>query len=258
MRPGFRWPADGVQLENSSRTPAFLHAAPPVPATAAVADRVSLLAWARKYDAAMAAHAEPRLHLERRARRLAWSGNAWHLIEFAIAIAAGISAGSIALVAFGIDSLIEFAAGGVIVWLFSGGRGTSEAAERRAQRIIAMSFFGLAVYVLVESVRAFTGAHPEPSWVGIGLAAVTAPTMPLLARAKRRVGHQLGSRATVSEGGQNMLCAYLSVALLAGLGANAVLSWWWADPLAGLVIAAAAAQEGRTAWRGEACGDDCC
>ena len=113
----------------------------------------------------MATHTEPRLHLERRARRLAWSGNAWHLIEFAIAIAAGISAGSIALVAFGIDSLIEFAAGGVIVWLFSGGRGTSEAAERRAQRIIAMSFFGLAVYVLVESVRAFT-----PSRAGSGSA----------------------------------------------------------------------------------------
>jgi divalent metal cation (Fe/Co/Zn/Cd) transporter len=202
--------------------------------------------------------ADPRSHLERRARRLAWGGNAWHLIEFAIAIGAGISAGSIALVAFGIDSLIEFAAGGVIVWLFSGGRGASESAERRAQQMIALSFFVLAVYVVIESVRAFAGAHPEASRVGIGLAAVTAPTMPLLANAKRRVGHQLGSRATVSEGSQNMLCAYLSVALLVGLGANALLGWWWADPLAGLVIAAAAVREGREAWRGKACSDGCC
>jgi divalent metal cation (Fe/Co/Zn/Cd) transporter len=198
-----------------------------------------------------------RPQLERRARRLAWGGNAWHLVEFAIAIGAGVSAGSVALVAFGIDSLIEFAAGGVIVWLFTGSRGSSKAAEQRAQRMIAVSFFGLAIYVLVESGRAFTGAHPDVSWVGIGLAATTAPTMPLLARAKRRVGHQLGSSATVSEGGQNMLCAYLSVALLVGLGANAVMGWWWADPLAGVVIAAAALQEGRAAWRGDSC-DDCC
>ncbi|MDT5117837.1 MAG: hypothetical protein QOE30_3576, partial [Mycobacterium sp.] len=137
--------------------------------------------------------AEPRAQLERRARRLAWGGSAWHLIEFAIAIGAGVAAGSVALVAFGIDSLIEFAAGGVILWLFSGGRGESGGAERRAQRMIAVSFFALAVYVLVESVRAFNGTHPEVSWVGIALAAVTAPTMPLLARAKRRVGRELGS-----------------------------------------------------------------
>jgi divalent metal cation (Fe/Co/Zn/Cd) transporter len=200
--------------------------------------------------------AEPRAQLERRARRLAWGGSAWHLIEFAIAIGAGVAAGSVALVAFGIDSLIEFAAGGVILWLFSGGRGESGGAERRAQRMIAASFFALAAYVLVESVRAFTGTHPDVSWVGIGLAAVTAPTMPLLARAKRRVGRELGSSATVSEGGQSMLCACLSVALIVGLGANAIFGWWWADPLAGLVIAAAAVHEGRGAWRGESC-DHC-
>jgi divalent metal cation (Fe/Co/Zn/Cd) transporter len=204
------------------------------------------------------APAGDRERLERRARRLAWGGNAWHLIEFAIAVGAGMTAGSVALVAFGIDSLIEFAAGGVIVWLFSGGRGASEAAEQRAQRMMAVSFFALAVYVLVESVRSSTGGHPDASWVGIGLAAVTAPTMPLLARAKRRVGHELGSSATVSEGSQNMLCAYLSVALFIGLGANALLGWWWADPLAGLVIAAAAVEEGRAAWRGDSCGDGCC
>jgi divalent metal cation (Fe/Co/Zn/Cd) transporter len=202
----------------------------------------------------MATVAETRPELERRARLLAWGGNCWHLVEFAIAVGAGVAASSVALVAFGIDSMIEFAAGGVVLWLFSGGRGESEAAERRAQQMIAVSFYGLAAYVVVESVRAFTGTHPHASYVGIGLALVTAPMMPLLARAKRRVGRQLGSRATESEGQQNMVCAYLSIALLIGLGANALFGWWWADPLAGLVIATMALREGREAWRG----DDCC
>ena len=203
----------------------------------------------------MSAVTEPRPNLERRARRLALGGNAWHLVEFAIAIAAGIAASSVALVAFGIDSLIEFAAGGVIIWLFSAGRGASPAAERRAQQLIAISFFALAAYVVADSIRAFTGDHPEVSYVGIGLALVTAPTMPLLARAKRRVGARLNSRATTSEANQNMICAYLSIALLVGLGANALLGWWWADPIAGLVIAVVAVREGRDAWGGE---DDCC
>ena len=199
-----------------------------------------------------------RVRLERRARRLAWGGNVWHVAEFAIALAAGIAASSIALVGFGIDSLIEVLAGSVVVWLFTGRRLGSEAAERRAQQVIAVSFLLLAAYVAVESVRTLAGSvHPDPSWVGIGLAAVTAPTMPLLARAKRRVGHRLGSAATVAEGAQNLLCAYLSVALLAGLGANALLGWWWADPLAGLAIAAVAAREGLESWRGRACADGC-
>src|SRR6185503_12980569 len=196
--------------------------------------------------------------LERRARRLAWGANAWHVAEFAIALAAGISAGSIALIGFGIDSLIEVLAGGVILWLFTGRRRGSAVAERRAQLAIAATFFLLAGYVAVESVRTLIdGDHPDVSWVGIALAAVTAPTMPLLARAKRRVGHQLESAATVSEGAQNMVCAYLSIALLLGLGANAFLGWWWADPLAGLAIAAVAAREGLESWRGRACGDGC-
>lgn len=200
-----------------------------------------------------------RVRLERRARRLAWGGNLWHVAEFTIAMAAGLAASSIALVAFGIDSLIEVVAGSAVVWLFTGRRLRSEAAERRAQRVIAVSFFLLAVYVGVESVRTLLGSgHPDASWPGIGLAAVTAPTMPLLARAKRRVGRRLGSAATVSEGAQNLLCAYLSVALLVGLGANGLFGWWWADPLAGLVIAVVAAREGLESWRGRGCADDCC
>jgi divalent metal cation (Fe/Co/Zn/Cd) transporter len=198
-----------------------------------------------------------RARLERRAKLLAWSGNAWHVVEFAIAFGAGIAASSVALVGFGIDSLIEVAAGTVIVWLFSGGRGSSHAAERRAQQLIAASYALLVVYVGVEAIRDLGGSHhPGVSWVGIGLAAFTAPTMPVLARLKRSVGRRLNSSATVSEAGQNMICAYLSIALLVGLLANAVLGWWWADPVAALVIAAVAAREGVDAWRGESC--DCC
>jgi divalent metal cation (Fe/Co/Zn/Cd) transporter len=205
----------------------------------------------------MATAVATRLQFERRARMLAWGGSAWHLVEFAVAVAAGIAASSVALVAFGIDSLIEVAGGGVILWLFSGARGRSDAAERQAQRLIAVLFYALGLYVVAASVHAFTGAHPGTSSAGIGLALVTTPTMPLLARAKRRVGRQLGSRATESEGRQNMICAYLSIALLAGLGVNALLGWWWADPLAGLVIAAVAVREGREAWRGDPAGDCC-
>lgn len=199
-----------------------------------------------------------RPNLERRARMLAWGGNAWHLIEFAIALSAGIAAGSVALVAFGVDSLIEVAAGLTIVWRFSGSRLGSATSERRAQQLIALSYFVLAAYVAVESVRDLVGGHePGVSWVGIGLAAVTAPTMPLLARAKRRVGHALGSAATVGEGGQNLICAYLSIALLVGLLANALFGWWWADPAAALVIGAVAIREGVETWRGDACCDTC-
>jgi divalent metal cation (Fe/Co/Zn/Cd) transporter len=121
--------------------------------------------------------------------------------------------------------------------------------------LIAICFFALGAYIVADSIRAFAGDHPEPSYVGIGLALVTAPTMPLLARAKRRVGHKLNSRATTSEANQNMICAYLSIALLIGLGANALFGWWWADPIAGIVIAAVVLREGREAWNGE---DDCC
>jgi divalent metal cation (Fe/Co/Zn/Cd) transporter len=200
---------------------------------------------------------EERARLERRAKLLAWSGNAWHLIEFGIAVGAGIAAGSVALIGFGADSLIEGLAGFVIVWLFSGGRGSSERAERRAQQLIATSYFVLAAYIGIESVRDLLGGHhPSPSWIGIGLAAFTAPTMPLLAAAKRRVGHQLNSSATISEAQQNQICAYLSIALLVGLSLNALAGWWWADPVAALLIGVVALREGIESWRGRHC--DCC
>jgi len=137
---------------------------------------------------------EERARLERRARLLAWGGNSWHVVEFAIAVGAGIVAGSVALIGFGIDSLIESLAAFVIVWLFTGGRGSSEASERRAQRMIAASYFVLVAYIGVEASRDLLGGHhPQASWVGIGLAAFTAPTMPLArpSKAERRPEAQL-------------------------------------------------------------------
>jgi divalent metal cation (Fe/Co/Zn/Cd) transporter len=199
-----------------------------------------------------------RARIERQARLLAWGGIAWHFVEFAIALVAGIAAGSIALIGFGADSLIESLAGFVVLWLFTGRRLGSAGAERRAQQLIAASFFVLAAYVGAEAIRTFVaGNHPDTSWIGVGLAAFTAPTMPLLAIVKRRVGHKLNSAATVKEASQTQLCAYLSVALLIGLLANALLGWWWADPAAALVIAAVALKEGRESWRGEGCCDAC-
>ena len=200
--------------------------------------------------------ARERARLVRRARLLAWGGIAWHAAEAAIAVGFGIAASSIALIGFGIDSLIESLAGFVVLWRFASSRSYLQAAERRAQQLIAGSFFLLAAYVTVEAARSLAAAdRPDAAWVGIALAAVTAPTMPLLAVAKRRVGRALGSGATVSEGAQNMVCAYLSLALFAGLGANALFGWWWADPAAALLIAGVAVREGIASWRGHACCD---
>jgi divalent metal cation (Fe/Co/Zn/Cd) transporter len=200
--------------------------------------------------------AEDRAALVRRARLLAWAGVGWHVIEAAIAILAGLAASSIALIGFGADSLIESVAGLIVLWRFAS---TSPGAERRAQQLIAISFYVLAAYVAIEATRALIGGdEPSTSWVGIGLAAFTAATMPPLAIAKARVGAKLNSSATTSEGRQNMLCAYLSLGLLAGLGANALLGWWWADPVTALAIAAIAVREGRDAWRGEDPACACC
>lgn len=199
-----------------------------------------------------------RARLERKARLLAWGGIGYHLLEAAVAIGAGLAAGSIALIGFGADSLIESLAGFVVVWLFTGARLGSSTAERRAQQLIAISFFVLAAYVGIEATRTLIGGdHPEVSWLGIGLAAFTAATMPLLAAWKRRVGRSLNSAATVKEASQTQLCAYLSIALLVGLGANALFGLWWMDPAAALVIAAVAVKEGRESWRGEACCETC-
>jgi divalent metal cation (Fe/Co/Zn/Cd) transporter len=204
------------------------------------------------------ARAPDRTRLVRRARFLARIGIAWHAIEAAVAVGAGIAASSIALVGFGADSVIEAAAGFILLWRFSESRATSDNAEVRAQKLIAVSFFAIAAYVSVEAVRSLAGGHhPDASWIGIGLAVATLATMPPLAAAKGRVADQLGSSATKSEGRQNLLCAYLSAALLVGLGANAVLGLWWADPATAVAIAGVAVNEGRQSWRGEACCGAC-
>jgi divalent metal cation (Fe/Co/Zn/Cd) transporter len=182
---------------------------------------------------------------------LAWVGLGWHAVEAAVAVAAGVIAGSVALVGFGADSLIELAAGLIVLWRLANGRALS---ERRAQQMIAVSFYLLSGYVAVEAILSFTASeHPAVSWVGIGLAAVTLATMPVLAAAKGRVAEELGSSASKSESRQTMLCAYLSAGLLVGLGLNALLGWWWADPITALGIAAVALKEGQDAWRGESC-----
>lgn len=194
--------------------------------------------------------------LVQRARLLAWAGLAWHGVEAAVALVAGIVAGSIALVGFGVDSLIEALAGVVVLWRFAGVRAASAEAETHAQRLVAGSFLALALYVGVEATRALLGGeHAAVSWTGMGLALVTLVAMPPLARAKARVGDALGSAAASAEGRQNLLCAYLSAALLVGLGANAAVGAWWADPIAALLVAAVAVHEARLAWRGE---DACC
>jgi divalent metal cation (Fe/Co/Zn/Cd) transporter len=192
--------------------------------------------------------------LARRVRLLSWLSLGWMTIEGAVAMIAGIVASSIALVGFGLDSVIEGVASVIIIWRFSGHRVFSHAAEERAQRLVAVQFFLLAPYVGFESIRVLVvGEHAEVSWVGIGLAVGSVIFMPMLAVAKERLADQLGSAATKGEGRQNMLCAYLAGALFVGLLGNAIAGAWWLDPLVGLLIAAVAVREGIDAWRGEGC-----
>jgi divalent metal cation (Fe/Co/Zn/Cd) transporter len=191
------------------------------------------------------------------ARRLSWLSLAWMSAEGAIAIIAGLLAGSVALIGFGLDSAIEGFASVIIIWRFTGARTLSERAERRAQQLVAVQFFLLAPYVAVEGIRTLVaGEHPGSSWLGIGLSISSLIGMPVLGQAKRRIGQRLGSVATKGEGAQNLLCAYLAGALLVGLLGNALLDLWWLDPAVALVIAAVAVREGIQAWRGEGCG--CC
>ena len=189
-----------------------------------------------------------------RVKLLSWFSLAWMTIEGGIAILAGILAGSIALVGFGIDSAIEGFASAIIVWRFTGNRMFSEAAEQRAQKLVAIQFFVLAPYVGFESLRALIeGHHPDVSPLGIALSASSVVLMPYLGIAKQRLADRLGSAATKGEGRQNMLCAYLAGALLVGLVGNALLAAWWLDPAVGLLIAGVAVKEGVEAWRGEGC-----
>ena len=189
-----------------------------------------------------------------RVKLLSWLSLGWMTVEGGVAILAGILAGSIALVGFGIDSAIEGFASAIIVWRFTGQRMFSDNAERRAQKLVALQFFLLAPYVGVESLRALVdGHHPEVSALGIALSVSSVVIMPYLGKAKQHLADQLGSAATKGEGRQNMLCAYLAGALLVGLLGNALLGAWWLDPTVGLLIAGVAIKEGLEAWRGVGC-----
>lgn len=196
--------------------------------------------------------AADRGRLGRRAQQLAAASVTYNLVEAVVAVSAGIAAGSVALIGFGLDSLVEVSSGLVILWQFR--HPLPESRERVALRLMAFSFFALATYVAFESVRALVGgAEPDPSPVGIALAAVSVVVMPLLSWAQRRTGRALGSNAVIADGTQTLLCTYLSAVLLVGLVLNATLGWAWADPIAGLLIAGMAAREGLEAWRGEGC-----
>ena len=185
----------------------------------------------------------------------------WNLVEGVVAVAAGAVAGSVSLVGFGLDSGIEVSAAVILGWRLRKERrsGCMADFDRRATRLIAASFAVLAGYVGVESVRDLLGgSEPNASAVGIVLAGLSLVLMPALARAKRRLAPVLGSRAAASEANQTTLCALMSGVLLAGLGLNAGLGWWWADPAAGLVIAALAGAEAVRTWRADALADTCC
>jgi divalent metal cation (Fe/Co/Zn/Cd) transporter len=195
---------------------------------------------------------EHRARLGRRAQLLAAASVAYNALEAVIAVTAGVVAGSVALVGFGLDSVVEVSSGLIILWQFR--HRLPETRERRALRLMAFAFFALATYVTVESVRGLVGtSEAAPSPVGIGLAIASLIIMPFLSRAQRRTGTTLGSTTVVADSTQTLLCTYLSAVLLVGLLLNATLGWSWADPIAGLVIAAVAIREGREAWRGDGC-----
>jgi divalent metal cation (Fe/Co/Zn/Cd) transporter len=196
--------------------------------------------------------ADRRAVLGRRAQLIAGASVAYNVVEAVVAIAAGTVAGSIALIGFGLDSVVEVFSGVVILWQFR--HAVPQDRERRALRLIAVSFFALAAYVSVEAVRGLLGdVQPDTSRVGIALAAASLLVMPFLSFAQRRTGRQLGSGSVVADGTQTLLCTYLSAVLLLGLVLNATLGWGWADPVAGLVIAGVAVREGLEAWRGDSC-----
>lgn len=196
---------------------------------------------------------ERRRELGRRAQLLAGASICYNLLEAVASVLAGAAAGSVALVGFGLDSLVEVSSGLVILWQFR--RPLPESRERQALRLIGVSFFALAIYVGFESLRNLFGAdEPAPSPVGIVIAALSLLVMPFLSWAQRRTGRALGSGSVVADSKQTLLCTYLSAVLLVGLVLNATLGWSWADPVAGLVIAGVALKEGLEAWRGEACG----
>jgi divalent metal cation (Fe/Co/Zn/Cd) transporter len=202
-----------------------------------------------------------RAHALRRARLLNRVTIGWNVAEAVVALAAGVAAGSLGLVAFGLDSCVEVSGALVLAWRLAREQrtGCTQPDDRRATRALALCFFALAGWVSVNAVLDLAGGHrPEISTVGIVVTALSLLTMPVLARAKRRLAPVLGSRAQEREASQTRLCAVLSGVVLGGLLLNAALGWWWADPAAALVVAGLAAVEGARSWRAESLADTCC
>jgi divalent metal cation (Fe/Co/Zn/Cd) transporter len=197
-----------------------------------------------------------------RAMRLEYLTVAWNVVEGVVAVAAAVAAGSVALLGFGIDSFVESASGGILIWrLLAERRATDahevEALDRRAHKLVAFSLFALAAWVAFDATKAFVKEErPEPSVVGIAVTAISIGLMMWLARAKRRTARALGSRALEADSFQTTACWWLSVITLAGIALNAALGWWWADPVAALAMTYFLMKEGRQAWKAEA--DDCC
>ncbi|MDT7581865.1 MAG: hypothetical protein QOK35_3129 [Pseudonocardiales bacterium] len=190
--------------------------------------------------------------LRRRVRWLVAATISYNVVEAVVALTAGTIASSVALIGFGLDSVIEVSSAAAVAWQFAGS--DPQRRERTALRVIGWSFFALAAYVAVEAVRALFGAGgAEPSTVGIVLVALSVVVMPFLSLAQRRAGQELGSATAVADSKQTLLCTYLSAAVLVGLVLNTAFGWWWADPAAAMVLAVLAVKEGRAAWRGDLC-----
>lgn len=197
--------------------------------------------------------------LLRRATLLEYLTVGWNLIEGVVAVSAAQAAGSVALLGFGLDSFVESSSGVVLLWRLSSERRglhpeALEALDQKAHRLVGMTLFALAAFICVDAGMAlWTGERPEVSPVGLALVSLSLAVMWWLARAKSTAARQLGSRALQADAFQTLACWWLSLSTLAGLGLNAALGWWWADPIAALGVAALVAREGTEAWRGEAC-----
>jgi len=197
-----------------------------------------------------------RIHLVRRAKLLSWLSIGWMAIEAGVAIAAALVAGSVALLGFGFDSLIELVSASIVIWRFTGARNQSEAAERRAQKLIAACFATLAAYLTFDGVRTLAiSSHAQTSRPGAAVALGAIIVMPLLAQAKNRVAAELDSRATAGDAAQSWLCALAAAGVLVSIMVNALAGWWWLDPIIGLGIAGLAVREAREGWGGRVCGD---
>lgn len=205
-------------------------------------------------DVSTAPSGQEHARLVRRVKRLSWVTLAWLAVAGSIGMTAGAAANSVALIGWGLDCAIQAAACLVVIWRYTGTRVHSADAERTAQKAVAVSFLLLAPYIVVVAVdHLLTGNAAGASWIGIALAGTDVALMPILGRAKQKVGVGLASHATSSEGRQNVLCAHLSLAVLVGLTANAMLGWWWADPLVALSVAVVVIQAGVSTWRGRSC-----